>query len=278
MTKHILIAGCGKLGAAVGEQLVQAGHRVTGLRRSDVIDTQGIDYLQADLSEPGTLRVVPTDIDLLIIIVTPSDYSDAGYRAIYLEAVANLLMYFSGQGILPPVIYVSSTRVYGQSQGEWVDEESEIRPADEKGRILLEAEQQVLACGGAKNTVVRFSGIYDAGSQFMQRLVKQGNPIQFDPPVFTNRVHREDCVRALVFLVQKQLADEVLETHYLVSDDEPAAKWDVINWLAQSMGLPSPEKAICEAEAGQGKRCRNKRIRNAGFSFKYPTYREGYDQ
>jgi nucleoside-diphosphate-sugar epimerase len=280
MTKRILIAGCGKLGSTVAVELASLGHQVTGLRRSVQMTKQDVNYLQADLTCPESLAKLPTEFDLVLMIVTPSDYSEAGYRAIYVEGVGNLLSHFAGRDSFPHVIYVSSTRVYGQQRGERIDEGSETIPADAQGRILLEAEQQVLAFGEANatkiNTVVRFSGIYGAGSQFMQRIASQGKPAQFAPPCFTNRVHREDCVGSLVFLAEKALSGEALESHYLVSDNDPAPKWEVVNWVAEQTGLPSPEKEICDASAGQGKRCSNQRIREAGYSFKYPSYREGY--
>jgi len=280
MTKRILIAGCGKLGSAIARELASSGHLVTGLRRTAQPKKQDVDYLQADLTCPESLAKLPTEFDLVLMIVTPSDYSEAGYRAIYLEGVGNLLSHFARRNSFPQIIYVSSTRVYGQQQGERVDENSETIPADAQGRILLEAEQQVFAFGEVnatkRNTVVRFSGIYGPDAQFMQRLAAQDKPIQFDPPCFTNRVHREDCVGSLVFLAEKALSGEALESLYLVSDDDPAPKWAVVNWLAEQTGLPSPEKEICDASTGQGKRCGNQRIREAGYSFKYPSYREGY--
>jgi len=276
MIKRILIAGCGDIGMAVGTALVAQGHHVTGLRRSAVVpDTSGIDYFQADLTRPESLSKLPTNFDLLLVIVTPSERSEAGYKAIYLDGVGNLLEHFASQNINLPVIYVSSTRVYAQSQGEWVDENSITEPADAYGRILLDAEQQVLAQSPG-NSIVRFSGIYGRGSKFMQKLVTQGKPVQYSPPSFTNRVHRDDCVGALIFLANKVLSGETLASHYLVSDNEPVPKWDVVAWLADQAGLPQPAQQELDRKAGQGKRCSNRRIREAGYNFHYKSYRDGY--
>lgn len=285
MTKRILIAGCGQLGNAVGTVLASQGHQVTGLRRSHIIsDNDSFCYFQADLTKPETLRHLPSDFDLVLVIVTPSERSEAGYRAIYLQGTGHLLAHFSRSGVSPQILYISSTRVYGQHRGEWVDEHSETVPGDAYGCILLAAEQQVLGFGeqdathNRTNTIVRFTGIYGPGAQFMQRLAAQAKPVQYEPPAFTNRVHREDCVGSLIFLVNKALSGEALASHYLVTDDEPVPKWQVVNWLAEQNGLPSPQKEVCNANAGQGKRCRNQRIREAGYNFKYPSYREGYSQ
>ena len=279
MTTRILIVGCGQLGTQVGSVLVSQGHDVTGLRRSSILnDGSGICYFQADLTCPETLQDLSVEFDLVVVIVTPSERSEAGYRAIYLEGVGHLLAHFASHNASPRVIYVSSTRVYGQQHGEWVDENSVTEPTDAYGCILLEAEEQVLAFAEHNNTIVRFSGIYGPDAQFMRRLAAEAKPVQYDPPSFTNRVHREDCVGSLVFLTHKALAGEILADHYLVSDDEPASKWQVVSWLAEQGALSSPAKEVCDASVGQGKRCSNQRIREQGYSFKYPTYRQGFSK
>lgn len=276
MKKRILVVGCGRIGFSVANKLAEKGHEVTGLRRQIQSGADTVQHAQADLTCPETLVDLPSCFDLVLVVVTPSDYSEAGYRSIYVDGVGNLLAHFTRHAAAPRVIYVSSTRVYGQRQGEWVDENSVTVPADEKGRILLAAEQQVLGFGKQQNTIVRFSGIYDSNARFMQRLAEQGSPVQFEPPLYTNRIHREDCVGALVFLAEKALSDEVLAAHYLVTDNEPAPKWRVVSWLAEKTGLPGPAKETAGAEAVQGKRCCNKAIRAAGYCFKYPSYRQGY--
>lgn len=276
MTKRILIAGCGDIGTAVGAALCADGHQVVGLRRACMAaDETGIAYLQADLTRPETLRGLDTRFDQVLVIVTPNDRSAAGYEEIYLNGVGHLLQHFSAHNAKVPVMYVSSTRVYGQRQGEWVDEDSETQPVDDCGRILLAAEQQVLA-HNERNSIVRFSGIYGRAAQYLLKLAQQGQPVQHTPPSYTNRVHRADCVGVLTFLVQKQLAGVPLASHYLVSDDEPAPQWEVVAWLANRLGLAEPPRQLLSTKVGQGKRCLNRRIRAAGYCFKYKSYRQGY--
>ena len=217
------------------------------------------------------------NFDLLLVIVTPNERSAEGYDEVYLKGVGNLLQYFAAHQVQPPVIYVSSTRVYGQQLGEWVDELSETQPVDACGRILLAAELQVLEQYEG-NTVVRFSGIYGRSEPHFLKTLQGGLPVQHTPPSYTNRVHREDCVGALTFLIGKRLAGESLASHYLVSDDEPAPKWEVLAWLAQYHELPEPPQQSLAADSNQGKRCSNQRIRAAGYSFKYRNYREGYSE
>lgn len=275
IAKRILIVGCGNIGLAVGAALVQHGCHVTGLRRNLVCDESGIDYVQGDLTIPETLDTLSTGYDLVLVIVTPSKRSLAGYQSVYVNGVGNLLQRFVSQRAKPPVIYISSTRVYGQNKGEWVNEASETIPADEYGRILLAAERQVLG-QYAGNSIVRFSGIYGRGKSHMLNLLQSKQPIRKEPPIFTNRVHKDDCVGALLFLIKKRLEGEALASHYLVSDDEPASKWDMLCWLASQQGLSEPTPDVSTVGAGQGKRCSNQRISSAGYSFKFSSFREGY--
>lgn len=112
---------------------------------------------------------------------------------------------------------VSSTSVYGQNQGEWIDEAS-----------LTEPESPCRALAGSRRTafmgkhcVVRFSGIYGSGRDWLLRRASLGESIQQQSPTFTNRIHTDDCVAVLIFLLQKQLTGELLQSCYLASDDEP---------------------------------------------------------
>ena len=274
--QRILIAGCGDIGTEVGAALVKEGCRVTGLRRSKVMDDTGITHVQADLTREETFETLSADYDLVLAIVSPSERTVAGYEAIYLNGVGNLLRHLMMRGNRPTVIYISSTRVYGQERGEWVDEFSETVPNDEYGLVLLAAERQVLELYEG-NSIVRFSGIYGRGESHLVKLLRTKTPVQYSPPCYTNRVHKEDCVGALLFLIRQRLADEALAPCYLVSDDEPAARWDVLAWLAKQQGLPEPEKMV-SAGARQGKRCSNQLIRAAGYNFRYPSFREGYSK
>ena len=276
MTKKILVAGCGKIGFNVAKKLAGSGHEVTALCRTPKATDVDFNYFPADLEKPEQLKPLPVNFDVVLIIVSPSDYSDEGYRAIYVDAVANLLEHFQQHNASPSLIYVSSTRVYGQHKGEWVDEQTKPVPLDSKGCILLEAEKQVQAFGAGENCVVRFSGIYDAQARFLLRALEQGKPIQRQPPAYTNRVHREDCIGVLVFLTEALLSGEKFDSLYLVSDHEPAPKWEVLSWLATLKGLPAPQPEHLSENANQGKRCSNQRIIDRGYRFSYPSYRDGY--
>ncbi|MCO7225687.1 SDR family oxidoreductase [Pleionea sp. CnH1-48] len=267
----LLLAGFGKLARPLSVQLQQQGHQITALRRSPQTEASSISQLGIDLSDKRSVANIPDDFDQVVVTLTPDAYDDANYRKTYIESVDNLLQHFAQRNKETHFTYVSSTRVYGQKNGEWVDEDSETKPEDSRGQILLEAEQN-LRTYHKKNTIIRFSGIYDSHSQ---RLLKQlEKPVPKSPEVYTNRIHREDCVGILSYLVQKKLADDSIESIYLGSDDDPAPVWDVLSWLAQSRGLPPPTPS--SEERNRNKRCDNRKLKELGYSFKYSNYKKGY--
>ena len=273
----ILIAGCGDIGTSLGKALVEKGHNVVGLRRHLPVDNMGIRFIAADLTNPATLTDIDTDFDQVFFLAAPKQHDSPAYRDVYDLGLKNLLYRFSKNHHNPHWISVSSTSVYGQSGGEWVDEDSLTEPKKYNGQLQLLSEQSVLA-ENKSNLVVRFAGIYGPGRKRMLGIASKGDQIQFSPPYYTNRIHKEDCVGVLVFLLEKRLEGNELCSHYLASDDEPAPMWEVVSWLAKQLKCRQPEIKQVDKDATQNKRCCNKRLKELGYRFQYPTYREGYPQ
>ncbi len=273
----ILIAGCGDIGTSLGKALVEKGHSVVGLRRHPPIEKTGIRFIAADFTDPATLTDIETDFDQVFFLAAPKQHDLHAYREVYEFGLENLLYRFSKSHHNPHWILVSSTSIYGQSDGEWVDEDSLTEPRKYNGQIQLLSEQIVLA-ENKSNLIVRFAGIYGPGRKRMLRIAAKGGPEQYKPSYFTNRIHKEDCVGVLKFLFKKRLNGEQLHSHYLASDDEPAPMWDVVSWLAKQLKCEQPEIKQVEQDATQNKRCCNKRLKDLGYSFQYPTYKEGYPQ
>jgi nucleoside-diphosphate-sugar epimerase len=273
---RILIAGCGDIGSALGLRLHADGHEVWGLRRSPRKLPAGINSLQADLTVPRTLRALPHGLDAAIYIATPDAYDDAAYEAAYVRGVENLIAALQARGAsVARLIFVSSTSVYGQSNGEWVDEESATDAETFSARRLLQAEGVVLALE-APALVVRFGGIYGAGRNRLIERVRNGRPCQESPPLFTNRIHRDDCVAVLGHLLSLREHRPV----YLAVDNEPAPQCAVMDWLAGRLGVPAPPRVEPGANADDrrpsSKRCRNDLLLASGYRFLYPSYRDGY--
>lgn len=273
---RILIAGCGDIGLAAGQLLAADGHDVVGLKRHPPANDNKIKYIKADLTHPADLNKLDAYFDLVIYILTPDDRSEKSYRSVFELGVANLRNIVSQQNPGTRFIFVSSTSVYGQSNGEWVDEVSVTEPETMTGRIILQAEKSFLAqC--SSNCVIRFSGIYGRNRSRLLDSVAKGGKVQYKPPYYTNRIHRDDCVAVLRFISTRMIAGVALDPVYLASDDDPATKWDVYNYLAGKLGTGRPEKQILQHDCDQNKRCSNRRLKQLGYDFIYQSYREGYD-
>ena len=274
--QRVLIAGCGDIGCALGERLLADGHAVWGLRRSAAALPAGMERLTIDLTSPAELEGLPPNMDTVFYIVTPDARDDGSYESAFVHGVRNLRdALSSGDGPPRRLVFVSSTSVYAQSDGEWVDEDSPTEPRTFPGRRLLQGERLVLD-GPIPGVVVRFGGIYGRGEGRLVERVRRGEPCQESPPLFTNRVHRDDCVSVLQHVFGLGHPDGI----YVAVDNDPAPQCAVMDWLAARMGLPSPPRVSSEAAGGgsreSGKRCRNARLLASGYRLIYPTYREGY--
>lgn len=272
---RILIVGYGDIGIRLGGLLAQKGHEVVGLRRNPPKDGGQIPYFSADVTSVQSLSRLEGDFEHIFFAVAPDHRDEAHYREIYEIGLQHLFARFIKQTPRPHWIFVSSTAVYGVTDGTWIDESSPISPSSMAGALLHEAEKRVWA-DDAKHIVVRFSGIYGPGRERLLRIARDRTPVQNDPPYYTNRIHQDDCAAVLTFLFEKQRAGVNLASCYLASDDKPAPMMEVVSWLA---GHIHGEKAVIETEvknSNQNKRCRNDRLKALGYVFTYPSYVHGY--
>lgn len=267
MADKILIAGCGDVGNALANRLLAEGCEVWGVRRRIDALAEGIRPWPIDLADPGSFDTPPAAFDHLFYTASADRRDEAHYRAIYVDGLRNLLSTLRAAGCgLQRVFFTSSTAVYGQTAGEWVDETSATEPLRFNGRVLLEAEA-VVRDAPETGVNLRLSGIYGPGRTRLIRKVWSGEARAI--PSWTNRIHVEDCAGALHHLMH--LDDP--QPLYLGSDDEPATTSDVTTWMSRELGVSPPPAADAER---LNKRCRNARLRESGYRFEAPTYREGY--
>ncbi|MEM7135059.1 MAG: SDR family oxidoreductase [Myxococcota bacterium] len=266
MTDNVLIAGCGDVGNALGRRLIADGCTVWGVRRNVSALAEGITPWAVDLTDRSSLASPPAAFDHLFYTASADRRDAESYRAIYVDGLRNLIRALEAAGSpLRRVFFTSSTAVYGQSQGEWVDEGSPTEPAGFNGKTLLDAEQVVRQRDGG--VAVRLSGIYGPGRTRLLRKVSSGEAVA--TASWTNRIHVEDCAGALHHLMR---ADTV-EPLYVGSDDEPVTMAEVVRWVSGELEVASPR----EGEAASlNKRCRNALLRRSGFRFAYPSFRDGY--
>lgn len=266
---RVLIAGCGDVGNVLAASLLQEGHLVYGLKRDTSTLPDGVHPIAADLLNPTALENLPRDIDRLVFMPTPASRDQAGYEAIFIDGWKNLWAALKQAPIR--TLLVSSTAVFGEANGGIVNESTKPDPTGFNGKVLLEMERLASRC--TENlVVVRISGIYGPGRERLITLAaSDGLEVQQFPPYFTNRIHRDDAAAVLKHLLE---IDQP-ETLYLATDDQPAPRYDVIEWLANQQGCASP-KGITDENASRGKRVSNKKLRESGFRMSYPDYRTGY--
>ncbi len=263
--KRLLIAGCGDLGVRLARRLSPSTWHSTGLRRRTEALPDIIEACRADLLKPETLDPAAGRWDAVIYQATPSARTEGAYRQAYVAGLVNLLSRIDCRRL----IFVSSTAVFGQQSGEWVDEQSTTEPALFNGRILLEAEKLALDRGGV---VVRFSGIYGPGREHLLRQVRTGQATcRPDPPQWTNRIHADDCAGVLEHLLEIGNPAPL----YCASDSSPAERCEVLTWLAGQLDVPLPV-LVNDEGADCGKRVSNRRLLASGYEFQYPDYRTGY--
>lgn len=272
---RVLIAGCGYVGARLAEELVADGHRVHGLRRDPSQLPAGVLGVAADLRDPESLRALPTDVDHVVYAAGAGSRDPEAYEAAYVQGPRHLMAALADAPVARFVM-VTSTAVYGQDDGEWVDEASPTEPTGFTGAALLRGERAVLD-GPFSATVLRLAGIYGPGRTWLIRQVAQGEArVEPEghpgPPRFGNRIHQDDCAGALRHLLT--LADPA--PVYLGVDDAPAPLSEVYRFVAERLGVAPPAAGEVGRGRGGNKRCSNARLVGSGYTLRVPTYREGY--
>ncbi|WP_423751185.1 SDR family oxidoreductase [Salinirarus marinus] len=283
-----VVLGCGYVGLALGRQLTAAGHDVVGVRRSEsglaAVEAAGFDAVEADVTDPVSLAAVP-DADWVVFAAGSGGRGVESARDVYVDGMRTAIQAFAARDDSPDrFVYTSSTGVYGDHDGAWVDEETPLDPSTPRADVLAEAERVALetaADHGIDGTVARFAGLYGPDRYRLDRYLE--GPVTEG---YLNMVHRVDAAGAVRYLLDADVArDDVL----LVVDDEPVSKWTFADWLADECGVEQPPKRTKEAHLADAdlsasaaqriladKRCSNARLRELGYDFSYPTFREGY--
>ncbi|WP_281646485.1 SDR family oxidoreductase [Parendozoicomonas sp. Alg238-R29] len=273
-TPVTLIVGCGDVGSRLAIELLSLGHKVYGLRRDVSRLPEGVNPVAADLAA-GELGEWPDHIDFVVYCAAAGRQGEEGYRKIYFEGLGRVVNKLkNNKNQLKRLFFTSSTAVYHQVTGEWVDEVSPTHPERFNGKVMLESEKLVLD-SDLPATVVRFGGIYGPGRNYMLKKVQGGEVYSNDPVIFGNRIHADDCAGMLAHLIELEKHGKCVHPLYLGVDSDPAPLSEVTLWLAQQMGV-TPTCEIHGGGRGGSKRCRNQRILDAGYKFHFSSYRDGY--
>lgn len=283
---RVAILGCGYVGLELGRQLAAAGHEPIGVRRSDdglaAIRDAGFDAVRADVTDAASLDRVP-DVDAVVFAASSGGRDAAAARRVYVEGLRTAIDAFGEREASPSqFVYTSSTGVYGDHGGDWVDEDTALGPTTEKTDVLAEAERvarERAAERGMTGRVVRFAGLYGPARSRLERYIT-GSVVEG----YLNMLHRDDAAGIVRFALT-----ETDEPVVLAVDDEPVDRRDFADWLADACGVERPAKltrderladdSLSEAARRRlttSKRCSNALLRDLGYEYAYPTFREGY--
>ncbi|APC22783.1 nucleoside-diphosphate-sugar epimerase [Pseudomonas protegens] len=272
----VLIAGCGDVGSRLATQLLAEQWQVYGLRRNVSRLPQGVVGIAGDLfSEQCPGQWPQKSPDYLVYCAAATEHDEAGYRAAYVDGLQHVLGWLKQRGQAPKrLLFVSSSSVYEQKDGEWVDETSVAEAQAYSGRMMLEAEQVALG-SDIPATVVRLTGIYGPGREWLLTQVRRGYRVAIEPPLYGNRIHADDAAGLLAFLLKADRSGTALDDCYIGVDDAPAPLAEVVDWLRDYLGVTEWADDASVRRTGS-KRCSNARARALGWVPRYPSYREGY--
>lgn len=277
-----LIFGCGYLGRRVARRWLEEGGRPVAITRSaeraGELARQGFEPRIADVTQPHTLADLPPAEMVLYAI----GYDSAGGLSRTEVQIEGLRAVLDALPQAPHrLIYISSTAVYGNSEGIDVGENTPCRPDRESGRMALAAEDVLRSHRlGSRAIVLRLAGLYGPGRIPRIHDLRAGRPLPVTPDAVANLIHVEDAASVVLAAATRAQPPDT----YVVSDGHPVPRREFYRHLAELLHLPPPDFVDVELDGGQlsrgasSKRVRNDRMRNElHVQLAYPSYREGLE-
>lgn len=278
---HIL--GCGYIGCALARRLIANQHPVIGVARSAsscaAITATGATACQLDL-EHHPLAALHCADQLVFHSAPPSSHDDQDHLT------ARLVSHFLSTGNPRRVVYLSTTGVYGDCHGDWVDETWPVRPQVARAKRRADAEQRLRdwsSASGGELVILRVAGIYAADRLPLERL-RSGLPVvaAAEAP-WSNRIHADDLVTICLAAMERAPAGAI----YNVCDNQPSTMTDYFCQVAAAVGLPAPPQIPLSAAPAhlspgllsymqESRRLRNDKVlTELGVTLRYPTLADG---
>ncbi len=276
----MLIIGCGDIGRRIAHIAQRKGERVSALVRTTQSRTElqklGVDVIQADLD--AGIEALDVDGVRVVYLAPPPRTGTEDWR------MKHLLQTLRGS---PEVfLYLSTTGVYGDCNGEWVDETRPVAPRADRARRRVDAEQQLITAAtrhGWRYVIMRVAGIYGAQRLPLQRIRERQPVLRANQAPFTNRIHEDDLAEITLGLLEKGGSGEI----YNVTDGHPGTMSDYFSTVARYAGLPQPpeidmRQAESEMSAGmmsylrESRRISNRKMVDLlGEKLRYATLEDG---
>jgi nucleoside-diphosphate-sugar epimerase len=280
----VLIVGCGYLGQRVARREREQGNRVVALVRSAESATGlqacGLEVLRVDLDDASTLVGLPTQNAVIYYFAPPPSSGRSDPR------ISHFLSAIDADALPACIVLVSTSGVYGDCHGEWVDESRPASPDADRAHRRFDAETRLRRWAGEHAVpfvILRVPGIYGPGRLPVERLTRRQPVLREAESPWSNRVHVDDLVSACLAAARHGASGAV----YNVSDGHPSTMTDYFNQVADAVGLPRPPQiTMAEARAqlsegmqsylAESKRLDNRRMREElGVEPKYPDLARG---
>jgi nucleoside-diphosphate-sugar epimerase len=270
---NTLLIGCGYIGLPLALELQKQGHRISAWVHSEksaaaLADHSFARIITGSIADVDLWAALSENYNLVIHCASSGRGGEPAYEEVFLQGALRM----NAHQPQARKLFVSSTSVYGQTQGEIVTEESPAEPATATGKILRAAEKVALA-GSA--TVVRSTGIYGPNRGVLFEKLRRGEAvIEGDGLRWINQIHQRDLVAALAHLIGAGAPGEI----YNATDDTPVTYLDYYAWCSEFLVQPMPPHGPVNTQRKRGltnKRVSNAKLRATGWTPLYPSFREG---
>ena len=274
MQSAVLIAGCGFVGLPLARKFLHEQwetHAITGSESSlDRLRAESFHLHRLDLRHGASFRHLPRhSFDVVIHCASSGRGNVDQYLGVFFHGTQNILRYLEYQHL----IFCSSTSVYPQVDGSWVDELSDADPPRETGRILRRTEDLVESAGGA---VARLAGLYGPGRCVpLEKIKNEEAIIEGDGTRILNLLHQSDAVSALRFLAELKEGGI-----FNVVDNQPVMEIDWYRYVCGRLDRalpPTGPRNLNRKRGWTSKRVHNKKLRGRGWEPQYPSFREGLE-
>jgi len=285
--KHIVIVGCGDIGQRVAKIWKNQGKSVFGLTRSEeslnTLRQQHLHAIPADLDNTESLSELNGRLSkesLLYYFAPPS------VKGVEDTRMRNFLNAMTSENLPAQFIYISTSGVYGDQQGQLINEQTPANPQVDRAKRRYHAELQLQKWAkkhAVALTILRVGGIYGPGRLPLQRLKDEIPMLHENLAPLTNRIHADDLAQVCVAAANKKAAGQI----YNVSDGSNSNMTEYFNTIADACGLKRPplvdwdeaEKTISKGMLSYLKESRkmdnSKMIKELGITLKYPTLKDG---
>jgi len=273
-----LVFGCGYLGSRVVNRALAEGHEVwattRNMAKAQSLRRLGVEPIQADWTDRRTLEDLP-DMDQLLVSVSFDPRGQSSRWEAQVGGLRNLIERIPKH---TSICYISTTGVYHQTGGQWVDESSPTNPSRIGARVHLVAENLLHRFRPESAwTILRLSGIYGPGRIPRLADLRAGRPVASPSHGYLNLIHVDDAANAVLASWTR-----AKERVYLVSDDQPVVRRDFYRHVAKELGAADPtfvdpgHDASARMRSESNKRIWNRRMkRDLVPRLLFPSFREG---